>query len=42
MIVTKHRQLYYKQKGSGIGPLTREIYGDGLFTDTIETDFIKL
>ncbi len=36
MIVTKQRQLYYKQKGSGIGLVNKKIYGDGIFTDTMK------
>jgi gas vesicle protein len=36
MIVTKHRQMYYKQKGSGIGFVNKEIYGNGIFTDTMK------
>ncbi len=36
MIVTKHRQMYYKQKGSGIGLVNKEIYGNGIFTDTMK------
>jgi gas vesicle protein len=36
MIVTKHRQMYYKQKGSGIGLVNKEIYGNGIFTDTLK------
>jgi gas vesicle protein len=36
MIVTKHRQMYYKQKGLGIGFLNKEINGNGIFTDTMK------
>jgi gas vesicle protein len=36
MIVTKHRQMYYKQKGSGIGLVNKEIKGNGIFTDTMK------
>jgi len=36
MIVTKHRQMYYKQKGLGIGFFNKEIYGNGIFTDTMK------
>src|SRR5260221_10431861 len=36
MIVTKHRQMYYKQKGSGIGFVNKQIYGNGIFTDTMK------
>ena len=36
MIVTKPKQLYYKQRGSGIGYVNREIYGKGIFTDTMK------
>jgi hypothetical protein len=34
MIITKQRQTYYKQKGSGIGFVNKEIHGNGIFTDT--------
>ena len=36
MIFSKRRQLYYKQKGSGIGFVNKEIYGNGIFTDTMK------
>jgi gas vesicle protein len=36
MIVTKHRQMYYKQKGLGIGFVNKEIYGNGIFKDTMK------
>ncbi len=45
MIVTKHRQLYYKQKGNGIGFINKEnakrtpdgvFHGEGLFTDSMK------
>jgi gas vesicle protein len=36
MIITKHRQLYYKQKGSGLGYINKEIIGNGIFTDTMK------
>lgn len=35
MIVTKSKQLYYKQKGSGID-YTISMIGNGIFTDTIK------
>ena len=41
MIVTKPKQLYYKQKGSEIGYINREIYGNGIFTDTTKRYFIE-
>ena len=28
--------MYYKQKGSGIGFVNKEIYGNGIFTDTMK------
>ncbi len=28
--------MYYKQKGSGIGLVNKEIYGNGIFTDTLK------
>ena len=34
MIVTKHKQLFHKQKGSGLGSVV--IYGKGIFTDTMK------
>jgi gas vesicle protein len=36
MIVTKHRQMFYKQKGSGIGFVNKQIVGNGIFTDTMK------
>ena len=36
MIITKQRQMYYKQKGSGIGFVNKEIHGNGIFTDTMK------
>jgi hypothetical protein len=36
MIVTKHRQLFYKQKGLGIGFVNKETYGNGILTDTMK------
>jgi hypothetical protein len=36
MIVTKHRQMYYKQKGFRIGLVNKEIYGNGIFTDIMK------
>ena len=36
MIVTKHRQMFYKQKGSGIGFVNKQIIGNGIFTDTMK------
>lgn len=35
MIVTKYRQLYYKQKGNGIGFVNKDIHGEGIFTDAM-------
>ena len=35
MIVTKSKQLYYKQKGSGIN-YTISMTGNGIFTDTMK------
>src|SRR5437660_1196506 len=35
MIITKQKQIFYKQKGSGIGYINKEIYGNGIFTDTM-------
>ncbi len=28
--------MYYKQKGLGIGFFNKEIYGNGIFTDTMK------
>lgn len=36
MIITKPKQMLIKQKGSGIGPITKSMYGEGLFTDTMK------
>jgi hypothetical protein len=51
MIIAKHRQLYYKQKGFGLGYINKEIIDPGiggiiqdhgLFTDTMKILYKKL